>query len=111
MNLPDKNFKVKVGPHTYEVIYSSDITYHGNYIGRCDITQLSIFLKPDMPKSVQEETFVHEVLHAVIDMAGLSRRLDKEDKEVRSIPSSEEIVNEVAPLLYLVIKDNPKIFC
>jgi len=98
--------KIKVGPLTYEVFVSKDVTNEGDCWGSTHYRTQKIFLTPDSKEDHREETFVHELLHACLETSGLNFRIEEKDK----YPSAEEIVRTTATILYQVIKDNPKIF-
>ncbi len=106
MKLPESNFTVKVGPFVYEVIYSSEIADESSVFGSTHNNDQKIFLDPQRKKQKQEQTFIHEILHACMFVNGLCYRLgDKEDTV-----SEEDIIRETSVTLYQVLKDNPEVF-
>lgn len=88
--------KIKIGGITYDIEYKDTIDVNGdlNYFGTCDKKQAKIEISTLANKQRQEQTLVHEILHAVFYEAGIV--LDNE----------EDIVNRVSLVLYQVLKDN-----
>ena len=105
MNLPKKNFKIKIGPFVYEVIYSEGLAEEGDYFGCTYNDQQKIILDPNKKEQKLEQTFIHELLHACDFVNGLIYRFKQEDK-----PTEEDVVRELSMTLYQVIVDNPEIF-
>lgn len=108
MNIPLENFSIKVGPFTYEVIYSDDVPNEGNAFGCTHSDHQKIFIHTKYPRQKQVQTFIHELLHAVTFVSGLVYRFDK--KEVDAKPTEEDVVREMSIVLYQVLNDNPEIF-
>lgn len=88
--------KVKIGAHIYEVVFRDDMDDAN--LGVCRPAKLKIFVDSTLPQSQKEETFLHEVLHAIFHQVGLSqpRDIDGEEKQVQSIAHS----------LYQFLKEN-----
>jgi hypothetical protein len=86
---------VTIGPHTFNVFLvpknQSDDCGHVNF------ETLEIFIRNDLPKSLQEETLIHEILHIVRWLLAL----EVEEKE-----TEEKLVQAQAQLLYQVLKYN-----
>ena len=90
--------KLKIGAHTYDVEMVS--AYVGDDCGRVDNEKLKIVVREGMPYSSQWETLIHEVVHAYRMLAGVN--LPNEEEE-------EKIVQAEGHLLYMFLKDNPKL--
>lgn len=90
MKLPKS---VKIGAHTFKVIYRK----MDNNFGEMDDTTLTITIDNTMPQTQQEETLIHEILHAIRKLSGTE--LERERDE-------ERVVQSVAHLLYQTLKDN-----
>lgn len=106
MTLPEKDFKIKIGPFWYEVKYSHDIAAEGEVYGSTHSSDQKIFIDPDRPLQKREQTFVHEVFHACNFVNGMCYRFDEKEKK----PSEEEVVRAMSMVFYQVLLDNPKIF-
>lgn len=106
MNLPDKNFKVKVGPFIYEVLYSEGLAEEGKYFGCSYDNEQKIILDPNKPEQKIKQTLVHELMHACNFVNGLTYRFD--DKN--NLPSEEDVIRELSMTFYQVMIDNPRIF-
>lgn len=104
MTLPKENFQVKVGGFMYDVIYSKDISDQGGCYGSTHYSSQKIFIDPEMHIQMQEETFLHEVIHALMFVSGLGYKLEK-GKE-----SEESIIRLLTHPLYQFIKDNNLLF-
>lgn len=87
--------KVNVAGVTYSV-EEKDIVIVGSgidYAGSCNYKDAKISILQDMSDERKEETFVHELFHAVLFEAGF----DEHD---------EELVDRASRVLYQVLKDN-----
>jgi hypothetical protein len=79
--------KLKIGGHIYEVLLveSDDIQKD---CGECAVDKLQIKIKDSMPQSMQEETLIHEAIHAM------------------NFGLSEESVQFLSMAFYQFLKDN-----
>jgi hypothetical protein len=106
MAAPKVPAAVEVGPHSYAVIVDP-IAWHKVYAatasiglaGQTDHTRLTIHLDPDNVGTMQADTLLHEILHAVFTFSGVSRDLGFEKEE--------DAVNRIAPALLAVLRRNP----
>ena len=57
----------QLGGTLWTVHESDDITE----MGHCDSSKALIRLRSDMPQQVKESTFCHELMHAIVYMAGI----------------------------------------
>lgn len=98
---------IVVGPHRYTVTATemaadrASVESKEKLLGRCDPANLQIVIRPGLPDSVLAEAVLHEVLHAIADVTGISNRL--------SADQEEEFVREIAPMLLDVLRRNPKL--
>jgi predicted SprT family Zn-dependent metalloprotease len=92
--------KVKVGGLEFEVLEDVNVNNEGQVFGSTHFRKQKIFIEPDEKQQKKEQTFFHEVLHAVWWQAGLHSRY-KEQKNLE-----EEIVEALANGMYQVLKDN-----
>lgn len=103
MNRPDV---ITVGPFPYHIIYDGGATAKrsvvalADLVGQCDLNALTIWIDPDRPEARIRETLVHELLHALWDVAGLPSR---DTERV----GQEETVDALASGLTLLLRDNP----
>lgn len=67
--------------------------------GRTNHLKGTIHIRPGASASKQRETMMHEVLHTVCFVSGLSHELDAE----------EGLVRRLTPVLLQVIRDNPEL--
>ena len=70
--------KVKIGAHEYEIVNDDDIADSDARFGHCVPRKLKIYIDSRVKQSQQEETFFHEVLHAICDQV---RALEKDDTD------------------------------
>lgn len=103
MNIPDKDFTVKIGPFVYEVIYSVHVAHESDSFGSTHNNDQRIFLDPTRPPQMQLQTFLHEVFHAMFFVSSLTYR--NKDKH-----TEEEVCQEISMILQQVMQDNPEIF-
>lgn len=91
--------KVDVGPFRY-TLYFSPVPLDG-YSGLMDANSRTISIDGTMKNP--EETVMHEVLHAIIDLTGLRSGSKEETIEV----TEEKLVAALSPWLLLVLRSNP----
>jgi hypothetical protein len=76
---------VKVGPYNYRVfcdharIARARLEHESGRIGQCDFHSLEIFVDPDAARDMRDETLIHEMLHAILD---ITRPFDEEHLEL-----------------------------
>jgi len=112
MNIPTKDFKVKVGGFNVPVMYRDDDEYtryardgnpDGMFVTVDELRGPRIFLHASLLKQPNHRDYVffHELMHCACYACGL-----------KSAPklNEEYIVHSLANTLLQVIKDNPKIF-
>lgn len=94
---------VKVGPYDWTIVPDHEMAQVDEVWGTTLIPSHQIRLDPQAPPARLRATLLHEVLHVVMNVSGLSFRFnDKEDRV-----NEESVVREVSTLLYQVIRDNP----
>jgi hypothetical protein len=87
---------VKVGGLTYTVEVTPHISFGENYNGETLYRELKINIRP-MEPDMMYRTFIHELLHAIMDNLGHNQHDEKQ-------------IDEMAGALFALIKDNPGIF-
>lgn len=92
--------KIKIGSMEYEVVKTDKPILLDDQAcnGIIDYEKLFIGISTNRAEQKQEETFIHEILHGIIN----DRNLILEDEEM--------VVEEISKGLYQVIKDNPEVF-
>lgn len=92
-----------VGPYTYKIELNDSviIDYEEDVCGLCDPLKQDIWLRTGLGKIFERETVLHELLHAMFDMTGLSHELGM-DKE-------ENIIRRLSPVLLDFLMSNPHI--
>lgn len=93
MTIPET---IKIGAHTYAISFRDDMD--DTNFGVCRPNKLKIFIDGTVPQSQQEETFFHEVLHAIFSQIGLSMPDDMKEEERQ--------VQSIAHSFYQVLKEN-----
>ena len=77
MKIPNE---VKIGAHKYPITFRE----MDNRCGTSESVGLKITIDSTRPKSVQEETFFHEVIHIIRDLGGIANKdRDIEEQEVQ----------------------------
>jgi hypothetical protein len=94
MKIPNK---VKIGGLTYKIKMVDMVSLGPNYIGCCDYKASVIEIAKDMDAQKQEETLIHEMVHAMMEHAGYKEQ-------------DEEAVHRTATAFHMLIKDNPGMF-
>lgn len=111
MTLPKKDFKIRVSPYTISVIYTKKLSAGDNTRGAVEafgdwnFPKLQIRLSSSMNTSPHhlENTFLHELIHAMWDISGLSEFYDKGNKKV----SEELLAERLSHSLQMFFQDNP----
>lgn len=93
MKIPEK---VKIGAHEYKIEFRDDLDDEN--MGVCRPSKLKIFIDERLPQTQQEETFIHECLHAIVSELGryTYNQYDEEERDVQSLSHA----------IYQVLKDN-----
>ena len=86
--------KLKIGAHVYEILWMPN---NKNQCGETQVSKLKIRISPEFPRTQQEETLFHEIIHVV------RVQLSLEDPEKQK---EENIVNAMAGSLYQILNDN-----
>lgn len=107
MQLPKDSFTVKVGPFVYEVIYSVDVSEQSNSYGSVNHGTFKIFIDSSKPLQRQEESFVHEIIHAIFSVSGLG---DRVEEGMKHPAQEEEITRVLGTWWYQFIQDNSSLF-
>ena len=107
MNLPKKDFKIKISPYVIDVIYVKKCeTFNKEKFvyGSWNQEKLRINLSTRYNSNPQqlENTFLHEILHAMFNTSGLDL-LGKKSTE-------ESACDRLAHSLQAFLHDNPKLF-
>lgn len=93
MNIPTR---VKIGAHDYEIVFRDDLDDEN--MGTCRPSKTKIFVDSTIATSQQEETFFHEVIHAIYSGYGLGVGLSRDDEEKQ--------VQALGHAVYAFLKDN-----
>jgi hypothetical protein len=98
--------KILIGPLTWKIdsslsnFNSVQVTIEP-CLGATQLESLTITLKPDMPRELERETLLHEILHACYATAGLPLDHAKPD-------DIEEVsVTALSPWLLVILRANP----
>ena len=90
--------KIKIGPYNYVVELFPDATHSDH--GACVYNHQTIFLSANQHAERAGDTLLHEVLHAIWDVAGFDVMPDLHE---------ESIVRGMATMLSAVLKENPQL--
>ena len=94
-----KNNRVKIGYKEYEIIKQPEIVeVKGDYYGKTETDEEKITIASKFSQKVQNQTFLHELLHCIASKYDLSVNQD------------EHTIELLATGLYEAIIDNPHIF-
>jgi len=106
IKLPKNNFKVRIGPYWYDVIYSHDTSEQSNSYASITHTEFKIFVDPNMPLQRQLASFLHEVFHGIIETSSLFRLMNDREQRIKE----EDITTVFGNQFYQFMLDNPKLF-
>ncbi|MCP1355075.1 ImmA/IrrE family metallo-endopeptidase [Aneurinibacillus migulanus] len=85
--------KVKVAGVDYTIEQADELNNDPGDMGECIYQKALIRIKSNMSIDKQNQTLVHEILHACIEEAGFSEQ-------------DEDFVNRVGIVLHQVLRDN-----
>lgn len=95
--------RIKIGGFWWAIKFSKDIAVEGQVYGSTHFPSQTIFLDPRLTPQKIEQTFIHEILHAVAWQYGVARMLDAADETKRL---EEHVVAGMAFGIHQVLKDN-----
>jgi len=108
VRLPKENELIKVGSLIFKCEYyePGDSGDEAQW-GRCALNPPRILLQKckEGGERFKEETFIHELLHAMFQASGLSPMILEAGG-----PGEEDIIRILSPVLYQVLKDNYTLF-
>lgn len=96
--------RLSLGAHTFEVRSDPDtarLLRDEDSRGDSRPDQLVIRIDTDRPHSAVAETLLHEALHCVWHLTSL--RVDNDNDQ------EERTISALSPLLYALLRDNPKL--
>ena len=92
--------KLKIGYKEYEIVRKEEVIDLPNECyGKIDYLSEKIEISTKFSQNQRNATFLHEMFHAIFE------KLDMEE-----LRDDEQVVNQLATELYLIIKQNPEIF-
>lgn len=86
---------IKIGPHVYAITYEKGFLENHNAYAQTRNSKTQIILDPDVSQSQLEESFIHEILHAIDNQILMFDR-----------GKDEEPISRLAPRLLEVLKEN-----
>lgn len=96
MTLPST---IKIGAKTY-TIQLMPILSDEEELGHCHPTRQLIRIDSSLPETEQEETLLHEIIHACCNFTGMFTEAKNEKL------NEEEFATRLSPILYTVLKEN-----
>ena len=104
INYPSKKLKIGQKNWTIQVVpFNHSRLGKGNW-GRCQIAEQTIYISNRLGQKNFEETFTHELLHALLDFIGFHDKLVAQFKT----RANEKLVDVLAQKLYPMLR--PEIF-
>ena len=91
--------KIKIG---YEDLFIKRIQFKDETLGQYDSTEQKIYIQKNLKSREEGNTFLHEVLHAGMEISGLSA----DGGPLKNQKQEELTVNALTNLLTQVIRDN-----
>ncbi len=91
--------KIKIG---YEDLFIKYIQFKDETLGEYDSTEQKIYIQKNLKSREEGNTFLHEVLHAGMEISGLS----VDGGPLKNQKQEELTVNALTNLLTQVIRDN-----
>ena len=85
---------VIVGGVTYTAEFVPNLMAKDDLWGKVDFFNSSIYIDDSLSESRKEQTFIHELTHAIFLEAGYKEQ-------------DEDMINRISIVLHQVLKDNP----
>ena len=92
--------KVKVGPHRFS-LYAAKGLVDAGCTGGCGEDTQSIVIDDDLGVTVEKETVLHELMHAIWHQTTLDRTYTDEQEE--------QVVWSLAPFILALLRENPRL--
>lgn len=93
--------KVKIGPHKYRIGYGPLKGEGADQIGVCHTHRAEIHIKEGLARTIEQESLLHEILHAIWSAQGLDNSDNKD-----GLVKEEQAVAALAPGILAVLKNN-----
>lgn len=91
---------VKIGGNIFDIVYTDNFDLGKvNVNGEISYQKRQIRLAPDLNEQEQQITFVHELIHGILQFMG--------EKELND---DEQMVEKIAQIINMFLVDNPNIF-
>lgn len=96
---------LKVGPHTYTIRTGPKAELDVTLTARCELygatdhKSLAIFVSDRQAASQARDTLLHEALHAILDVTGISHECEGDEEE--------RLIRRLSPALLQLLRDNP----
>lgn len=74
--------KIKIGPFWWTVVFT-ETGLLDDSDGKCDLTQCTIYIRESSHPTIQRETLLHEIQHAIAWMLGDPINLTQQEKMFR----------------------------
>ena len=89
-----KNNKVKIGYKEYEIVKKEEIIeVKGDYYGKTETDEEVITIANKFSQKIQNQTFLHELLHCIADKYNLEVNRDEHTIELLSVGLYEAILD------------------
>ncbi len=90
-----------VAPHRFTVTYEDDLADNSQACGLCGEDKQQIHIDNDLGPTVERETVLHEVMHAIWHQTELDRKFKDSDEEM--------VAWTLAPRLLALLRDNEEL--
>lgn len=92
---------IKVGPHIYKISVEDDFAENHGALAQARHTKTAIIIDPAQSASQMYDSLLHEILHCINNQVEFAPK----DRELE-----EQAVSRLAPMLLMLIEDNPELF-
>jgi len=87
--------KVKIKAKTWTLNYDKELLRDDHNYGVCYPTKLKIVLDATQPKDQLENSFFHELIHAIIDSSALRTDLSRDLNEKVAVTIAEDLLHVI----------------
>lgn len=99
--------RIKIGAHWYRIQWIPEPLVEGKFVGLCYHRSKLIKIAAELPRRMQVQTLIHELMHAIYYEWGLTNSEMPAPDYAAGLCSEENAVNGISLGLTTVLVDNP----
>lgn len=92
---------VRVGPRYLKLRKEKGLSFKADVTGVAGVDMQKIYIDADLGKEAEQDTVLHELLHAVWNQTTLEKAFTAEQEEM--------VLHSISPWILMLLKDNPEL--